>query len=79
MAHGSAVYQLGSEWLKVHVLPSHDSGDTVFAVNARGFSVRVTMARCPAVYIAEVEGKKYTAFGLPSWSPTLVLTELDPA
>jgi hypothetical protein len=23
--------------------------------------------------------KKYTAFGLPSWSPTLVLTELDPA
>jgi hypothetical protein len=23
--------------------------------------------------------KEYTAFGLPSWSPTLVLTELDPA
>jgi hypothetical protein len=23
--------------------------------------------------------KRYTAFGLPSWSPTLVLTELDPA
>jgi hypothetical protein len=23
------------------------------------------------------KSKKYTAFGLPSWSPTLVLTELD--
>ena len=31
------------------------------------------------VCVCKRKAKRYTALGLPSWSPTLVLTQLDPA
>ena len=44
--------------------------------------LRDVAKRCERAKLCKRKGegpKRYTALGLPSWSPTLVLTQLDPA